>query len=269
MSIGIIAACIPTLRPLYSYTRRKIKGEKVLDTNIRFPSSFKQSAWTETEDARGSGSDEKKGRYMEEGFAQEHSSKAQLGVQDILMSERNSRSADRRGKQGDTMRADLISQGIINPAAEHRSLSPPGTAVSRDSSHAHSPQEQLGIQDILMAERRSFSDEREAKRKDTMREELVGQGIIDPTADNKPVSTLMPSGSQRTERRSLPVRRRNESHDRGSNGSKRDAMRDELMHEGIVDPLAAQRSGNKVQLPVPADTLAPLDGDMHRYGIAK
>lgn len=50
VQIGIIAACVPTLRPLYKWTLRKLRGEDMgADSNIRFPLSMtkKPQEWVE------------------------------------------------------------------------------------------------------------------------------------------------------------------------------------------------------------------------------
>lgn len=48
VQIGIIAACIPTLRPLYQWGMRRIRGQRnTLDENIMFPLSHKQESWVE------------------------------------------------------------------------------------------------------------------------------------------------------------------------------------------------------------------------------
>ena len=278
VSIGIIAACVPTLRPLYGYSRRKMRGEKTLGDNIRNLSSFKQSAWTETiEDTKVSGSDEERGRDINENSVHGRPSQEKLGVQDVLMVERRTHSGDSRGRRRDTMRDELVSQGIIDPAAEQRVSNPAERASSRSSS-----QEQLGVQDILKADRRSYKDDQRGKKRDTMRDELIRQGILDPTADSRPVSHSRPAASRSKERKTVQkdtitdevntedtvepeAYKRDMSpekpHDSQSLERKESAagiMMGDLLHEGIVNPRAAQRSGNTVQLPIFNDSLSPL-----------
>lgn len=286
VSIGIIAACIPTLRPLYGYTRKKIRGEKSLGTNIRIPSSFKQSAWTETiEEARASGSDEERGRHIEEKPVHDRLSREKLDVQDILMSERRTFSGDRRGKRRDIMRDELVSQGIIHPAADGMSPTPLERASSRSSSR-----EQLGVQDILKADRRTYNDDQKSKRRDTMRDDLIRQGILDPNADSRPISHSRPAASRSKETKAVQKDTtadettvestvEPEANKRGlspakSHGSQsperrelgRDITKDNLLHEGIVNPRAAQRSGNTVQLPVSGDAPSAVGKEMQRLG---
>ncbi|KAL8881809.1 MAG: hypothetical protein Q9192_007717 [Flavoplaca navasiana] len=46
VSIGIIAACVPTLRPLYPWLKKRVKGGNMaVDPNIRFPLSGKPQPW--------------------------------------------------------------------------------------------------------------------------------------------------------------------------------------------------------------------------------
>lgn len=50
VQIGIIAACIPTLRPLYKWFTERVRGERVvgLDNNIHFPlTTNKPHSWIE------------------------------------------------------------------------------------------------------------------------------------------------------------------------------------------------------------------------------
>lgn len=48
VQIGIIAACIPTLRPLYLWVLRRIGGDtQGLDTNIKFPLTNDPQSWVE------------------------------------------------------------------------------------------------------------------------------------------------------------------------------------------------------------------------------
>lgn len=48
VQIGIIAACIPTLRPLYLWVMRRIGGDtQGLDTNIKFPLTNDPQSWVE------------------------------------------------------------------------------------------------------------------------------------------------------------------------------------------------------------------------------
>lgn len=110
-------------RPLYTWTMRKVRGEsRAYGENIHFPLSHnhKQNGWAENvENARVSRSDEESAGEMRETTSGE-----EPGVQDILKASRRSNSGDRRGKHRDTMREDLVSEGIINPAAEARPMSP-------------------------------------------------------------------------------------------------------------------------------------------------
>ena len=129
VTIGIIAACIPTLRPLYTWVMRRIRGEgSGMNDNIRFPlSNHKQNGWTDNvENVRRLASDEESGEEM-----REHSPREQLGIHDMLNAGPRSPSNERRHKPKDTMRDDLVSEGIIDPTADSRALSPAKHMSSR------------------------------------------------------------------------------------------------------------------------------------------
>ncbi|CAD6591366.1 MAG: hypothetical protein ASARMPRED_005361 [Alectoria sarmentosa] len=59
VQIGIIAACIPTLRPLYLWVMRRVGGDtQGLDTNIKFPLTNDPQSWVENVgDGKENGSD--------------------------------------------------------------------------------------------------------------------------------------------------------------------------------------------------------------------
>ena len=114
VQIGIIAACIPTLRPLYLWGMRRIGGDtQGLDTNIKFPlTNDPQQSWIEHE--------------------------ASANRSDTAMHDLEPRhdSMHTHGHQRkDTMTDDLIREGIL--VSE-----PMDTSVRRDSAH---PRE--GIED--------------------------------------------------------------------------------------------------------------------------
>ena len=51
VQIGIIAACIPTFRPLYLWIMRHLRGDApVLDTNIKLPLNERDHSWAEKSD---------------------------------------------------------------------------------------------------------------------------------------------------------------------------------------------------------------------------
>ena len=61
VQIGIIAACVPTLRPLYLWIMKRVTGDtQGLDTNIKFPLTNNQQSWVENagnENGNANGSD--------------------------------------------------------------------------------------------------------------------------------------------------------------------------------------------------------------------
>ncbi|KAI4102224.1 MAG: hypothetical protein LQ339_004749 [Xanthoria mediterranea] len=79
VSIGIIAACVPTLRPLYPWLKRRNMS---VDRNIRFPLSDKPQPWIENaEEAK-------------------HARRGEIN--------------DHRDTQRDTLGEELVREGIIN-----------------------------------------------------------------------------------------------------------------------------------------------------------
>ncbi|KAL8840552.1 MAG: hypothetical protein Q9170_001305 [Blastenia crenularia] len=87
VSIGIIAACVPTLRPFYTWAMRRIRGENMSsERNIRFPLSDKPQPWVENiEEAKHSRLEENRGR-----------------------------SDDHCGSTRDTLGEELLREGIIS-----------------------------------------------------------------------------------------------------------------------------------------------------------
>ena len=103
VTIGIIAACIPTLRPLYSKVVSTLKGEKT-DRNIRWTLSTHPSSqpekWTQNvEDVRCSESEE---------------ASDPVEARDIINEGRHTLPKERRR---DTMRDQLVDEGIIKTEA--------------------------------------------------------------------------------------------------------------------------------------------------------
>ena len=197
VTIGIIAACIPTLRPLYTWTRRSLKGEgRSLSQNIRFPlSNHKQNGWMEkVENARSSPSDEEQGEEK-----RENSPREQLGIQDILIAERKSPSNDPKDRTRDTMRDDLVSEGIIDPKADNRPMSPvkPTSYRNREQQDRHKDRGTEGMVNprVLLSREHSsvysaISSSSQGRAKDKMRDDLIREGIVraDASSDgNRPM----------------------------------------------------------------------------------
>ncbi|KAL8728430.1 MAG: hypothetical protein Q9166_005392 [cf. Caloplaca sp. 2 TL-2023] len=97
VSIGIIAACIPTLRPFYPWLRKRIKGENThIDPNIHFPlrNKDKPQQWIENvEEAK-----------------QEVNGTADKSPQQGTTATHN----EHHGIERDTLGEELVREGIIN-----------------------------------------------------------------------------------------------------------------------------------------------------------
>ena len=219
VTIGIVAACIPTLRPLYIWIMKRIRGNRSgLDENIRYPmGSQKHSIWIDNvENARRSASDEESGNQM-----RENSPREQLGFQDILVAEQRSPSNDRRNRHRDTMKDDLVNEGIINPNADSRTMSPTKSPVPRSRGRA------------------SLSENH-------AREKFLSEDVQSSKARSG-ASPATIRGSYSRERR--------------------DHMRDDLINEGIINP-GASSSGKPLRQSVTEDSsYSTLDEEMHRFGI--
>ena len=117
VTIGIIAACIPTLRPLYNWTVRKIKGQKT-DKNIKWTISSHSKKWNgHVEDARVSDEEEGQDRVV---------------AQDVIRESRHkslSPLPSPRDRRRDTMRDDLVNQGIIRTEADDVEANQPQAAI--------------------------------------------------------------------------------------------------------------------------------------------
>lgn len=129
VTIGIIAACIPTLRPLYNWGVRKWKGERT-DQNIRWTLTSHSKKWSE--------------HGEEAGPSESEESKEPVQVQDILNESRLSPPRDRRR---DTMRDDLVAQGIIKTEADNVGNTDSGpTAKPKDDMGLRNDMQKYGIE---------------------------------------------------------------------------------------------------------------------------
>ena len=88
VQVGIIAACVPTLRPLYVWAVKWFAGQRsTLNTNIKMLSSEKTQPWVESVEK----------------------SRSRRGT----MAVDESRSRDRRDGRRDTLHDELVREGII------------------------------------------------------------------------------------------------------------------------------------------------------------
>ena len=119
VQIGIIAACIPTLRPLYVWLVRRIRGRgSELDRNIKFVSNEHES-WVES-----------KARPVSK-----------------------ERGASSLGARRDTMRDELVREGIIKVQGGNASLHPDYMAMNNESSR----DESLGLANMIREEKTDAS----------------------------------------------------------------------------------------------------------------
>ena len=111
VSIGIIAACVPTLRPLYPWLKKRIQGANMaVDPNIHFPLSGKPQPWMgNVEQAKHSRREEIGGATT--GSVNESGNGSWNG-------HGKSRSplprTERRGAHRDALGEELVREGIIN-----------------------------------------------------------------------------------------------------------------------------------------------------------
>ncbi|KAL8692447.1 MAG: hypothetical protein Q9224_003953 [Gallowayella concinna] len=103
VSIGIIAACIPTLRPFYTWARRKMRGENTrIDPNIHFPLSDKSQPWIQNAEEAQYARQQEIDHTIPSGF-----NKSPHGGSTAAPQEHN-------GRKGDTLGEELVREGIIN-----------------------------------------------------------------------------------------------------------------------------------------------------------
>ncbi|KAI4253481.1 MAG: hypothetical protein L6R42_007563 [Xanthoria sp. 1 TBL-2021] len=103
VSIGIIAACVPTLRPLYPWLKKRIRGGHTsIDPNIHFPLSDKPQPWIESaEEAKHARREEVNGS-------------AAPAVSGKSRSPQPTAHHEHRGTNRDTLGEELVRDGIIN-----------------------------------------------------------------------------------------------------------------------------------------------------------
>lgn len=120
VQIGIIAACIPTLRPLYLWAVRRIGGDtQGMDTNIKFPLTNDPQSWVEhAGEGTGNGSD--------------------IAMNDVDLSHGHGHGHQRK----DTMTDDLIREGIL--VSE-----PVDTSVRMDSAHPSETKEEARLENEM------------------------------------------------------------------------------------------------------------------------
>ena len=109
VQFGIIAACIPPLRPLYARLAARWKGEHVpvADSNIKFLHSEDQGQrWIEKKDTR-------HGKHSNgDSSSSDHSPQPHTD-----RSHKQSKLTGTHSRQGDDMRSDLVREGIVKSGA--------------------------------------------------------------------------------------------------------------------------------------------------------
>ncbi len=114
VQIGIIAACIPALRPLYLWVVRRVGGNtQGLDTNIKFPLTEDPKSWVEDVDEGHAKGSETATKNVELNHGHDHA-------------HAHAHAHGHRPK--DTMTDDLIREGILVSA-------PTDTSKRTDSAH--------------------------------------------------------------------------------------------------------------------------------------
>ncbi|KAL8867038.1 MAG: hypothetical protein Q9174_005922 [Haloplaca sp. 1 TL-2023] len=126
VSFGIIAACVPTLRPFYTWAMQRIKGgNTAMDPNIKFPLSDKPQPWMENaEKASHARLQEEKGS---------HRSSPPNGHRTSLQNGHGFGTGKHRDSHGDALGDELVREGIIDanqPTYTTLPSQPPHNAVS-------------------------------------------------------------------------------------------------------------------------------------------
>lgn len=134
VSIGIIAACVPTLRPFYTWAKKRLRGEQMSgDRHIRFPLSGKPQPWVENvEEAKHARrEDEKK-------------------TDGDMVRQSGMKSNERHGSRRDTLREELIREGIIDTHKSTHATPLPSTPENRNETSLGQEMQKYGINDSIV-----------------------------------------------------------------------------------------------------------------------
>ncbi|KAL8987237.1 MAG: hypothetical protein Q9177_003536 [Variospora cf. flavescens] len=140
VSIGIIAACVPTLRPFYTWARTKMKdGNRTGDPNLKFPLGDKHQPWVEDMEEAKHARREQDRNTIANGHPSGHPAV-------------NHRAYRRSGR--DTLGEELVREGIIN-TSEPTNTFPPSSSSSctpkhKDESSLDQEMHKYGIDDSIM-----------------------------------------------------------------------------------------------------------------------
>ncbi|KAI4263921.1 MAG: hypothetical protein L6R35_007323, partial [Caloplaca aegaea] len=140
VSIGIIAACVPTLRPFYTWARTKMKdGNRTGDPNLRFPLGDKHQPWVEDMAEAKHARQEEDKNTAANGHPSHHPAV-------------NHRAHRRSGR--DTLGEELVREGIIHTSEPTSTCPPPPpsscTSKRKDESSLDQEMHKYGIDDSTM-----------------------------------------------------------------------------------------------------------------------
>ncbi|KAI4125962.1 MAG: hypothetical protein LQ338_003988 [Usnochroma carphineum] len=130
VSIGIIAACVPTLRPFYTWMMKKIRGENTAtDTNIKFPLSDKPQPRVENvEEAR---------------HARREEDRRANGR--VVVDHR-----EHHGVRPDTLGKELVREGIIKAEGPAKTILPSNTPEPKNETALDHEMQKYGIDDSVV-----------------------------------------------------------------------------------------------------------------------
>ena len=134
VQIGIIAACIPTLRPLWTWSVRKMKGKSdQLDPHIKFPLSDKGSVWTD---------DTKEARRPRDW--------RRTSGRDLRQDSSATSNQQKVDPRRDTLGEELIREGIIDAQHQHSPTSSAAIPKQENDTTLRKEMHKYGINDSLV-----------------------------------------------------------------------------------------------------------------------
>lgn len=134
ISIGIIAACVPTLRPFYPWMMKKIRGENTTsDSNIRFPLSDKPQPWVEN-------------------VAEAKHARREEDMRATAVSGRHSivHHQEHHGSRRDTLGEELVREGILSTEVPTTTLLPLSTPEPEKDTALGQEMHKYGIDDSIV-----------------------------------------------------------------------------------------------------------------------
>ncbi|KAL8700169.1 MAG: hypothetical protein Q9201_005589 [Fulgogasparrea decipioides] len=135
VSIGIIAACVPTLRPFYTWAAKRLRGESTaIGRNIRFPLSGKPQPWI------GNAEEAKHARRQEDKGAEKSP------PQGSMMGANGHHHEARKDRLGE----ELVREGIINTDKPTQPRLPSSTPENKNETALGHEMHKYGIDDSLV-----------------------------------------------------------------------------------------------------------------------